>query len=421
MPASQYRNSIALALSQTTGFGSIAQDLLKEMTWRNELCERSLQPYLAMHVQLQQLKSSVSTSMYANEYLAANDVTKLLEGQQRLVRDALGPLAQLRAESIWEREHARLFTSAQTAISMQRYVKTISDTQLSAMESVRRTYKGINGAAVSIIDSLNAEHRAMIDAASRPFASIELFAGESVSARVLRNTLDSSSWIDKLKLPIIDEASASAVAKMWGIEGALREISSLGLDTQTMRAFTASFAHSVDVGVWEAEDDAEEMPAQPNIRHLSAEMWLCIFSVLLAILVPIWQKIDSDATEARLAAKVKGVVLKLEEHDRRSKVRYETLARIMERMMNQIEPKANEEVDFVVRSRVALIRDAGKSGSRIVAEVFPNQVVKLVSENGKWIEVHYFDWNSQEGRTGWALKKYFLRVNVGNACIRPTE
>jgi hypothetical protein len=54
--------------------------------------------------------------------------------------------------------------------------------------------------------------------------------------------------------------------------------------------------------------------------------------------------------------------------------------------------------EFVARSRVALIRKAGKHGSGVVAEALPNQTIELVSEDGKWIEVRYCDWNAHEER-----------------------
>jgi hypothetical protein len=415
-----HRGAAVAALSSLTGIDSIAREIAKASSWRDEL-ERSLRPSLAIQEQIHQAKTSLSASAFARDHLATNSVAKMLEEQQRLVRDAIGPLAQLRAESIWEREHAQLFASAQSSISLQSYAKTIADTQFSAMEAARKAYEGINDTAKSIMDSLDAERRAMIEAASRPYVSlVESFARENASVKALRDMVDGASWIKQLKLPIIDAASAAAVAKTWGMEGALREISSLGLDAQTMQAFATSFAGMGNVGVWEADDDAGDKPgAAKGPRRLSPEMWLSIFCVLLAILVPIWQKMDSDAAEARLNAEIKGISVQLDDHEKKSAERLEALTRMVDRMMEQSATKAMGEVDFVVRSRVALIRAAGKSGSHVVAEVFPNQVVKLVSENGKWIEVRYFDWNAQEERSGWALKKYFLRVNAGAAVAHP--
>jgi len=413
---------MASTLSSMVGIDSIAKELAKASSWHNEI-ERSLRPTLAIQEQLQQVKNSLSASAYASEYLASNSVTKMLEQQERRMRDTIEPLARLRAESIWEHEFAQILTSAQSSLSLKNYAQTITDTEFSAMESVRKAYDGINGTARSIMDSLDADRLAVIDAARKPYASlVEAFTLENSSVKELREMMDGSSWMKQLKMPIIDAASAAAVAKTWGLEGALREISSLGLDAQTMQAFAASFSSAGNVDAWRAtedDNDGDSQGATKAFRRLSPEMWLSIFSVLLAILVPIWQKMDSDATEARLTAEVKGVSTQLDDHEKKSAERLEALTRLVDRMMEQSTNKAAGEVHFVVRSRVALIRAVGKSGSHIVAEVFPNQVVIQVSESGKWIEVRYFDWNAQEERTGWALKKYFTRVNVGSAVAQP--
>lgn len=417
MPDFVYRGAAGANLSSLTGVDSIARELAKATSWRDEL-ERSLRPTLAVQ---EQIKNTLSASAYARDYLAANSVAKMLEQQQRLVRDAIGPLAQLRAESIWERERNQMRAFTQSSISLQSYAKTIADTQISAMEVARKAYESVNVTAKSIMDSFDAERRAMIEAASKPYAGlVESLARESASAKALRDMVDDASWIKQLKMPIIDAASAAAVAKTWGMEGALREIRSMGLDARTLQAFATSFAGMGDGSAWDADDDAGDSSGEAKpTRHLSPEMWFSIFSVLLAILVPIWQKMDSDATEARLTAEIKGISVQLDDHEKRSAERLDALTRMVDRMMEQSAVKDVGEVDFVVRYRVALIRSAGKSGSSVVAEVFPNQVVKLISENGKWIEVSYFDWNVQEERSGWALKKYFLRVHGGATDAQP--
>lgn len=414
------RRSTAAALSLLTGADAIAREIAKATSWRGEI-ERSLRPALAMQEQVEQLKDNLSASAYARDYLAVNSVAKMLEQQQRLVRDAAGPLAQLRAESMWERERAQILAAAQSSMSLQSYAKTIADMQMSELEASRKAYESVNITAMSVIDSLDAERRKMIEAASRPYASlVESLTRESAHIKSMSDMVAGASWINQLKLPVIDAASAAAVAKSWGIEGALREIYSLGLDAQTMRAFATTLSEARDIGDIETDDEAEISESGPKrARRLSPEMWLSIFSALLAILIPIWQKMDSDATEARLTAKVEGISVQLADQEKRSAQRLEALLHIVERMMEQSVGKADDEVDFIVRSRVALIRAVGKSGSRVVAEVFPNQVVKLISEDGKWIEVRYFDWNAQEERSGWAMKKYFLRVNGGAKVAQP--
>ena len=422
MSVLNYRDSLAAALSSVTAVDSIAKEIGRASGWREEI-ERSLRPALAIQEQLQQASNSLSALAYAKDYFGTNSLSKFFEQHQRLQRAAVGPLAQLRAESIWERDWVQRLAIEQSSISLQNYTGNIISGRISSLDVVRKAYEGINATAHSIVDSLNTERRAMIEAASRPYVGlVESLVRDSASVRVLQEVADGVSWINQFKMPVIDSFSAVAVAKTWGIEGALREISLLGLDAHTMQALANSLEGIDGLEDWVSPDDAGESTgaATPSRRH-SLETWLSIFSVLLAILVPIWQKIDSDATEARLTAKIEGISAQLEEGEQRSAKRFEALAQIVNRMLEQSENKATGEVGFVVRSRVALIRTDGKSGSRVVAEVFPNQVVKLIAEDGKWIEVGYFDWNAQEERSGWALKKYFLRVNGSPAVVNSVD
>jgi len=59
---------------------------------------------------------------------------------------------------------------------------------------------------------------------------------------------------------------------------------------------------------------------------------------------------------------------------------------------------------------VALVRFKPEHGSPVEGKLLPREVVRPISEGGKWIEFEYYHWLHKEHRTGWALKKYFQRV-----------
>ena len=59
---------------------------------------------------------------------------------------------------------------------------------------------------------------------------------------------------------------------------------------------------------------------------------------------------------------------------------------------------------------MAVVRSKPEHGSAVVGKLLPQEVVRPLSEDGKWIEFEYYHWLHQEYRTGWALKKYFQRV-----------
>ncbi|MFZ6680908.1 hypothetical protein [Undibacterium sp. Tian12W] len=144
-----------------------------------------------------------------------------------------------------------------------------------------------------------------------------------------------------------------------------------------------------------------------NNRELSFADILAIISIILAILVPIWQKFDSDETEARLTSEIRN-------SEERQNARMLALQKLIEQALVTTQPQEIGSDIFIVLSRSTHVRTYPQNGSSIVATVFPNQQITLLSERGKWIEIHYFDWIAQEIRHGWILKKYALRVEKRN-------
>jgi len=68
------------------------------------------------------------------------------------------------------------------------------------------------------------------------------------------------------------------------------------------------------------------------------------------------------------------------------------------------------EARFVVRERTATVRSRPENGAPVAGKLLPNEVVRAVDKDGKWVEVEYYHWLHEEYRTGWVLKKYLERV-----------
>jgi hypothetical protein len=68
------------------------------------------------------------------------------------------------------------------------------------------------------------------------------------------------------------------------------------------------------------------------------------------------------------------------------------------------------DVRFVVLGRASKVVSAPEARALTNRTRLPREVVTLLSENAKRIEVCYYDWPKQEYRTGSALKKYLKRV-----------
>lgn len=129
------------------------------------------------------------------------------------------------------------------------------------------------------------------------------------------------------------------------------------------------------------------------------------------MLVPIYQEINSNqwqaATDKTLAEQTK----KMEAHGdamEGQRTMIEALTKLVENALMQ-ESKRQEE-RFVVLERVTTVRSKPEHGEAVEGKLLPREVVRPISERGKWIEFGYYHWLHKEYRTGWALKKYFQRV-----------
>jgi len=86
----------------------------------------------------------------------------------------------------------------------------------------------------------------------------------------------------------------------------------------------------------------------------------------------------------------------------------ESLSILVERAL--IKETTRVSTRFVVLDRVATVRARPGSGASVESNLLPREVVTLVSEQGKWIEVRYYHWSLKAYKTGWVLKKYLTRV-----------
>lgn len=43
-------------------------------------------------------------------------------------------------------------------------------------------------------------------------------------------------------------------------------------------------------------------------------------------------------------------------------------------------------------------------------KLLPNEVVRVIDRQGRWVEIEYYHWLHEECRTGWVLEHYLERV-----------
>lgn len=375
----------------------LSKQLAEDVRWRARMAED-----LKASTSIQRAMEEAQASIRSMQRIVPDSLTRMLDQQQKLWRDAMGPLEQLRASSFSKSLLDDALGKSSFKSIMDEHAKSLSLAHEGIGASMRGAFDGIGAVTKDIFASLDSARLSDLSIAAQPFASIKSLLDQNNSG--MRSVMDevakSLDWSKSLRLPVIDYSAAAAVARIWGEEGLLRQVRALGVDRATIDEL---IRRSAEEAVGEEDHAVAEASgiARPAPKPLSLMDWFSILSVLLAILVPIWQKIDSDATEAHLASEIKDAAA-------RNVKRIEALARLIESMVERGAKGADQT--FVARSRVALIRRRGESGSAVQAEVFPNQVVKVVSERGKWIQVEYFDWLAREEKVGWALKKYFVRV-----------
>ncbi|WP_018907481.1 SH3 domain-containing protein [Variovorax paradoxus] len=206
---------------------------------------------------------------------------------------------------------------------------------------------------------------------------------------------DAERWAkltESLKIPTLDLAASAAIAKLWGPDGMRRQLELLDVEESAINALVPAPAAG-----GRSHLPGEDLMSR-QVARISLSNWVAIISALFAL----WVWMESQETDKEIDAIKDGVA--------QSNQRLAAMEMLLKSVLSQSKVPHEHAQEFVARSRVVLIRKAGKHGAGVVAEALPNQTVELVSEDGKWIEVRYFDWNAHEERIGWALKKYFKRV-----------
>lgn len=333
-----------------------------------------------------------------------------LSAYEQLAATASGPLMRLRAETLYETELAKIASNHKSI-----FATTFSEAMEAYESSMGATMRKLSGMSDSVasqmVKAFEDSTITRLLAFSDPFASVgDRLDREIEAAKSLTEMFDPGQWARSLGAPMLDAASIATVARAWGADRAIRHLREIGgIDQATLRMI----AEAIDV----EDEDTDEDGNEPQERDgISLDTLLAIFSILLAIAMYQWQQEDSAATEARSRAEHQAIGVQIAAADERAAERVEKLARAFESVVAQMQMVSTEQARFVVRSRGALIRK-GKGGSAVVAEAVPGQVVTLIAEEGKWIEISYFDFATGKQRAGWSLKKYFIRVRPGDASL----
>lgn len=190
-----------------------------------------------------------------------------------------------------------------------------------------------------------------------------------------------------LTLPVVDFASASILARLLGPEGMEAQLAALGIAQDGTLS----------------EEALAPLDAGIGLSRKTLEL-MALLSFILAFLVPIYQELSSREWQKQTDEKLEAQSLLLQTQAKQ----FESLSRLVEKALVQ-EARKNEQ-RFVVLDRIALVRRKPEHGAVVEGKLFPREVVRPISEQGKWIHFEYYHWLLQSHQTGWALKKYFKRI-----------
>lgn len=196
----------------------------------------------------------------------------------------------------------------------------------------------------------------------------------------------------RLTLPVVDFASASIIARLLGPEGMESQLAALGIAPDGTLSDEASAPLEAGIG----------------LSRKSLEL-MTLLSFILTFLVPIYQELSSREWQKQTDESLAAQRLLLQTQAKQ----LESLSRLVEKAL--VQEARQDEQRFVVLDRVATVRRWPEHGALVEGKLFPCEVVKPISEQGKWIQFEYFHWLLQSHQTGWALKKYFKRILVSHS------
>jgi len=373
-------------LAAMTSISSSIPEVMKQSMKFQRQWSDAMRPALEFNRQFEELsKLANSSALLASQFGVSSQLAKEMADQSRHWKKFTEPLSLIRGSMLLSDQVAKAMASSSpgwqnTARELAESL-SISSSAMRMSDEISKQMMGISSLHLERFAELTKPYQGLLDS----------IAFDSFAAKAAREMAAQHNWTKRFQLPIIDSAAASAIAAIWGQEGIERQLKSFGVEY-----------HQLFDDIETAEDQSQR---STQFKIPPVDFWTA-FGILLAILMFIYQVQDSAQMENRLVSEI--------QHSRdEAKNGTQLIGQLLEVLLESKQPNEEGGTQFVVRSRVATIRTSPRAGATTIAEIFPNQVVTLLYENGKWIEVSYFDWLKQEVRTGWVLKKYLVRVPTG--------
>lgn len=319
----------------------------------------------------------------------ANQLHDAQKAQEESIRKMLEPLAHVRNSLLSDRVTQRMLAEISKPISA-------SDQVAKLMEQASGSNAIIQAMQPSTLDSMERARKLMAETSvssglQQMMKSFEVTDKHWFVPSLLFESLGPlkvlQEQMGKLSMPVMDVASALALANLLGPKGIESQLAALGINPD-----------------WSINTELNSQDEGIGLSRKAMEL-MTLLSFIFALLIPIYQEISSAQWQAATDKQLESQADTLAGQ----KKMIEALTKLVEKALVQ---EANrQDVRFVVRDRVADVYSKPESGAGVVGKILPREVVRPISEDGKWIQFEYYHWLHQEYRTGWALKKYFQRVS----------
>ena len=369
---------------------AFASDLLRMERARHDWL-RHIEPAYSVTAQLGKINEGVRAAMLA-ENSAVAQMARLWQDQQEQVRRMLDPINDIHMQ----------FASD---VSLKRLIADI-EAPLRASDALARMHNQMSriggGAHSNMRKSMEASQRELEKAFLGINASNQLSQLMKSYQDVHKHWVVPKAFVDsidairalqesvgKITLPVIDWTAAATLANLLGKEGMEAQLAALGIQA--------------DGTLLEEDGGSARQDKGLGFSRKTMDL-LTLLSFIAALLIPYLQELSSNKWQEKTDAELAVQRQLLEKQEKQ----FLALSRLVELAVEHEVKRA--EVRFVVLDRVATVRSDPENGSTVVSKLLPKEVVKPIGEQGKWIEIEYYDWLFQDYRTGWSLKKYFKRV-----------
>jgi len=329
----------------------------------------------------------------------AKQMYSVQKAQEESMRKMLDPLAHIRSNLLGDSSVQRMIDELSKPFTATDHFRKLIDQAAGSSAYLHSLH-------LSVDSSIEHSRKILAEASiSNGLQQVMKSFGETnkhwaVPSALLETMSPLKAWQEqagKLSLPVMDWASAATLANLLGSEGIQSQLAALGINPDG--SLNPQFEDQEEGGI--------------GLSRKTMEL-MALLSFIMAFLVPIYQEITSAQWQAATDKKLE---VQADALDGQRKM-IEALTQLVEKAL--VQEAKRQEQRFVVRERVAVVRSKPEHGGTVLGKLLPNEVVRSISEDGKWIEIEYYHWLHQEYRTGWALKKYFQRVarttsNAGDA------